>query len=381
MQEELRTSEERFRLLLDGVKDFAIYMLDVEGRVLSWNAGASRIKGYTSAEVVGTEFSRFYTPEARSLGVPLQELELAVSQGRFEGQGERVRKDGSRFWANAVITPMYDQAGALRGFSKVLRDITERRESEIKIRDLNLALEKRVRDRTTELEAANKELEAFTYSVSHDLRAPLRHIAGFSKMLAEGFGASLPNEGQHYLLRIQDGTRRMGMLVDDLLNLTRIGKQEPKLQVSGVESIVRDVIADLKPDIGDRAVEWKVGYLPYVEGDPALLRVVFQNLLANALKYSRPRPKAVIEVGRQEVDGQSVLFVRDNGVGFNMKYADKLFGVFQRLHRAEDFEGTGVGLAIVQRIVQKHGGRIWAEAAVNQGATFFFTLGGASAPP
>jgi signal transduction histidine kinase len=248
-------------------------------------------------------------------------------------------------------------------------------ESEAVVRNLNDELELRVRDRTSELEAANKELEAFTYSVSHDLRAPLRHIAGFSRMLSEECGSALPSEGQRYLQRIQDGVRRMGVLVDDLLNLARIGRLELRMQVTGLDSLVKEVVADLKPDTEGRQVEWKVGSLPYVEGDPALLKQVFHNLLSNALKYSRPRSRGVIEIGKKDEDGQPVIFVRDNGVGFNMKHADKLFGVFQRLHRDEDFEGTGVGLATVQRIVQKHGGRIWAEAQLDKGATFYFTVG------
>ncbi len=226
-----------------------------------------------------------------------------------------------------------------------------------------------------ELAATNKELEAFTYSVSHDLRAPLRHISGFSKILTEEFASSLPPDAQRHLRRIEDGTRRMGQLVDDLLNLTRIGRQELHRQVTGLESIVKEVIADLKPDCEGRAVEWNIGSLPYVEGDPALLKQVFQNLLSNALKYSRPRAHAIVEIGQMAENGVPVIFVHDNGVGFSMKYADKLFGVFQRLHRQEDFEGTGVGLATVQRIVQKHGGRAWAEAELDKGATFYFTLG------
>jgi signal transduction histidine kinase len=248
-------------------------------------------------------------------------------------------------------------------------------QSEAVVRNLNDELELRVRDRTSELEAANKELEAFTYSVSHDLRAPLRHIAGFSRMLAEECGSALPSEGQRYLQRIQDGVRRMGVLVDDLLNLARIGRLELRMQVTGLDSLVKEVVADLKADTEGRQVEWTIGSLPYVEGDPALLKQVFHNLLSNALKYSRPRSRGVIEIGNKEQEGQPVIFVRDNGVGFNMKHADKLFGVFQRLHRDEDFEGTGVGLATVQRIVQKHGGRIWAEAELDKGATFYFTVG------
>lgn len=226
----------------------------------------------------------------------------------------------------------------------------------------------------TELSATVKELEAFTYSVSHDLRAPLRHISGFSKILLEEFAASLPSEAYHHLQRIQEGTRRMGQLVDDLLNLSRVGRRELSLQVTGLRSIVTDVIESLKPDLGTREVEWKLGDLPYVECDAALVHQVFQNLLSNALKFTRPRALAVIAIGQEQRQGRSVIYVRDNGVGFSMKYADKLFGVFQRLHRAEDFEGTGVGLATVQRIIQKHAGSIWAEAELDKGATFYFTL-------
>ena len=225
-----------------------------------------------------------------------------------------------------------------------------------------------------QLTDSNKELEAFTYSVSHDLRAPLRHIIGFSKLLAEEFGPQLPAEAKHHLERIEDGTRRMGQLVDDLLNLARVGRRDIALQVTGLKSVVQEVITGLGPDIGDRQVEWKIGELPYVECDAALMKQVFQNLLANAIKFTRPRQRAVIEVAQSEKDGVPVVYVRDNGVGFSMKYADKLFGVFQRLHRSEDFEGTGVGLATVQRIIQKHGGRIWAEAELEKGATFYFTL-------
>jgi len=227
-----------------------------------------------------------------------------------------------------------------------------------------------------ELSASIKELEAFTYSVSHDLRAPLRHISGFSKILTEDFAPHLPAEAQHCVQRIQEGTRRMGLLVDDLLNLARVGRRDVSLRVWGLKSVVDEVIAELAPECAGRQVEWKVGALPSVECDPGLMKQVFQNLLSNAVKFSRPRSPAVIEVGQENREGTATVFVRDNGVGFNMKYSEKLFGVFQRLHRAEDFEGTGVGLATVQRIIQKHGGRIWAEAELDKGATFYFTLGG-----
>jgi len=239
----------------------------------------------------------------------------------------------------------------------IAREITERKKSEEK------------------LAAANKELEAFAYSVAHDLRAPLRHIDGFSKILVEHLGGSLDKDAQHYLESIQDSTRNMGNMVDDMLNLSRVARTELNLQVTGLSSLVQEVLKDLEPELKNRDIEWKIAGLPFVECDPILAKQVFVNLLSNAVKFTRTRPRAIIEVGQKDVAGQSTIFVRDNGVGFSMKYSDKLFGVFQRLHRQEDFEGTGVGLATVQRIVHKHGGRIWAEAELNTGATFYFTLG------
>ncbi len=226
-----------------------------------------------------------------------------------------------------------------------------------------------------QLETVNKELETFSYSVSHDLRAPLRHLDGFSKLLLEEHSSELSEEGRRYLARIREGALRMGSLIDDLLNLGRLGRKELTPQLTALNSLLKEVLADLTAETQGREVEWKVGSLPFVECDPPLVKQVFANLLSNALKFTRLRPRAVIEVGTLAQDGRPAIFVRDNGVGFSMKYADKLFGVFQRLHRQEDFEGTGVGLATVKRIIHKHGGRIWAEAGLDQGATFYFTLG------
>lgn len=257
-------------------------------------------------------------------------------------------------------------------FNEMLSQIRRRDEELQKSRD---QLEERVEERTAELASTNKELEAFAYSVSHDLRAPLRHINGFSQLLMDEYGPHLPEGAGRYLDRIQAGARQMGQLVDELLNLSRIGRRDVNLQVTGLDSLVEQVVSDLKMEINGRKVEWKIASLPFVECDPTLMRQVFFNLLSNAVKYSRPRDPAVIEVGSMPHNGQPTIFVRDNGVGFNMKYANKLFGVFQRLHRSEDFEGTGIGLATVQRIIHKHGGSIWVEAELDKGATFYFTLG------
>lgn len=217
--------------------------------------------------------------------------------------------------------------------------------------------------------------------MSHDLRAPLRHIGGFSRILIEDFGAAMEPQAQHHLQRIQQCTQRMGLLVDGLLNLARVGRHALKLQESGLNSIVDEVVSLLKPEAEGRAVTWKIAKLGSAECDAILVQQVFQNLLANALKFTSPRQCAVIEIGQRQENGETVFFVRDNGVGFNMKYHDKLFGVFQRLHRSEDFDGTGIGLATVQRIIHKHGGRVWAEAELDKGATFCFTLGATTAAP
>ena len=228
--------------------------------------------------------------------------------------------------------------------------------------------------RTSELQAVNRELESFTYSVAHDLRAPLRHIQGFSDALIEECAQELTPASTRYLNRIVDSTRRMDELINDLLGLAHVGRQELHLQTANLNTLVRDVIRDLGPETAGREIDWRAGELPVVDCDPGLIKQVFYNLLSNAVKYTRPRCPAIIEAGQRMEEDQYVIFIRDNGVGFNMKYAHKLFGVFERLHRREDFEGTGVGLATVQRIIHKHGGRIWAEAAVDEGATFFFTL-------
>jgi light-regulated signal transduction histidine kinase (bacteriophytochrome) len=270
--------------------------------------------------------------------------------------------------------PLKNAAGEVVQWFGTNTDVTTLKEAEEKVSRLNTELEQRVIERTAELETANKELESFSYSVSHDLRTPVRAIDGFSQAVLEDFGPTLPEEGRRYLQTIRGAARQMGHLIDDLLAFAQLKRQDLNHRPIDSGALVRWTLADLGEPWPDRQIVVRVGQLPACAGDPALLKQVWINLLANALKYTRKRAPAEIEIGAIKVNGIDAFFVRDNGTGFDMSHADKLFGVFQRFHRAEDYEGTGVGLAIAQRIVQRHGGRIWADAAIDAGATFFFTL-------
>jgi PAS domain S-box-containing protein len=371
LAERHRENELRFRLLIDAVKDYAIISLDADGLVTTWNTGAERLKGYSSGEIIGQHMSRFYPQADIARRKPDQELQQAASTGHMEDQGWRVRKDGSHFWAEVAITAVHDSAGKLIGFLKIAKDITAKRDAEDQIQKLNSELTQRVE----ELGTVNRELESFSYSVSHDLRAPLRHVDGFARILKEEYSPTLPEDAIRYLDRILEAATHMGQLIDDLLNLARIGRREMKREGVRIANVVKQAIAELPSEAQERHIEWRIEPLPEMNCDAGLLKLVFSNLLSNAVKFTRKQPIAVIEIGARMTGGVATIFVRDNGVGFDPRYADKLFGVFQRLHRHEDFEGTGVGLATVQRIIRRHGGEIWAESQVNSGTTFSFTLG------
>ena len=370
MEVRLIKSEERFRSMVEGVKDYAILMLDPQGYIETWNEGAKRMKGYEADEIIGKHFSIFYPPESIQHHHPEHELEIAREQGRFEEEGWRVCKDGSMFWANVVITALYDKKQQLLGFTKVSRDLTERRKADIQIQELNMLLKKQV----VTLEALNKELEAFSYSVSHDLRAPLRSIDGFSKMLLSKAQDKLTTDEQRYLSNVCENAQRMGELIDDLLKLSRLSRAEMQHTEVDLSGMAREILSGYQAQEPEREVALKIQDGLAVMGDANLLKVLMENLLGNAWKFTNKTEKPIIEVGETQVEEKSVYFVRDNGAGFNMKYVDKLFGVFQRLHQMEEFPGTGIGLATVQRVILRHGGRIWAEGAVDRGATFYFAL-------
>lgn len=250
-------------------------------------------------------------------------------------------------------------------------EVEERKRREEQIRELNEELSKR----SAALESSNKELEAFAYSVSHDLRAPLRHMSGFSELLQKNAAATLNDKSKRYIQMILESAKRMGNLIDDLLAFSRIGRAEAHRGLVSLDQIAREAVTEVRNQAAGRNIAWKIGNLPSVYGDRSMLRLIFVNLVSNAVKFTRTQPNASIEIGRMEEPGKhAVVFVRDNGVGFDMRYIDKLFGVFQRLHTLEEFEGTGIGLATVQRIVHRHGGRVWAEGIVGEGATFYFSI-------
>jgi PAS domain S-box-containing protein len=501
--EELRRNGELFRNLVEGVKDYALYMLDARGFITTWNSGAERIEGYSAEEAIGRSIDLVFSQDELRSGKSRQMLELAARDGRYEEEGWRIRRDGTKRWMSVVITAVRNRSGTLQGFVRVARDmtdrkrseealrhsegrlrgiletaldaivvmdsegvvhewnraaeqmfgypreqavgrklcdliipaylrdqherglaqhmvegnglmlnrrietvaqradgselavelaitesgmnggtmftgyisdITQRKQAEEEIRELNAELEERVRKRTEQLELANRELEAFSYSVSHDLRAPLRHINGFVDILQSTSGPALDEESRGFLATIADSARQMGKLIDDLLAFSRMGRTELRFAPVKLDTILGEAMRELRRDSEGRDVRWSLEPLPEVRGDPAMLRQVFINLLSNALKYTRDVSPTAIEVKCVENADEYVISVRDNGVGFDPSYAHKLFGVFQRLHAAHEFPGTGIGLAIVRRVVARHGGKVWAEGEVGRGAVFYFSL-------
>jgi PAS domain S-box-containing protein len=479
-EEEISKSEERMRLLVEEVKDYAIFMVDSNGCVATWNKGAFLIKGYQADEIIGKPISIFYTEEQIRNNTPEHNLQMARENGRFENEDIRVGKDGSVFWANVIITALYDKSGTLYGYSKVTKDITEQKKAIEKmaylarlIEDINEAVfssdafyhtkswnkaaeklfgftaeevigkpindilrsQASEQDRlhiraelkengystgevtyirkngtsvhtlmtntvTTkdngevdgyvsicrditerkkleqELLKANSEMEAFTYSVSHDLRAPLRRIVGFAHILEEEYSSKLDDEAKRITNVIKDNSLKMGQLIDDLLAFSRMTRQDIVKGNVNMEKLVQEVVADIIHTSPGTHIEWIIDSLPFARADSSLLRQVWINLVSNAVKYSAKTPQSRIEIGYYFENNQTVFFVRDNGIGFNEKYSNKLFRVFQRLHSAEEFEGTGVGLAIAEKIITKHGGRIWATGEEGKGAVFYFSLPG-----
>ncbi len=482
-EETLRESEERFRLLVEGVKDYAIFMLDPEGRVSTWNEGAKRNKGYEAEEIIGEHFSTFYTQEDVERGHPEEELRIAAREGRYEEEGLRVRKDGSRFWANVVITALRDEEGNLRGFAKVVRDITERKRAEnqlerrarlldltqdaILVRDsedriilwnrgaegmygwkseealgrishellktrfpesLEQATSKLLRDgrwegelwhtkrdgttivtasrwalqrdehadpvsiletntditerkryeeelseRAEELARSNAELEQFAYVASHDLQEPLRMVSSYTQLLARRYKGQLDSDADEFISYAVDGATRMQTLIHDLLAFSRVGTAGKELVPTDTADVFDAACANLRSAIEESGAQVTSEELPTVMGDRTQLGQLFQNLIGNAIKFRGEGPVHV-DVGAERRDGEWLFSVRDNGIGIEPEYAERIFVVFQRLHARAEFSGTGIGLAVCKKIVERHGGRIWVESEPGEGSTFYFTL-------
>ncbi|HUE83352.1 MAG TPA: PAS domain S-box protein [Pyrinomonadaceae bacterium] len=354
-----------------------IFAKDREGRFTLVNESLASAYGTSVTDLVGKSDADFNANAAEVASFRRDDLEvLDTCRDKFIPEEKITDSQGHKRWLQTFKRPLIGADGKANQLLAVATDITDRKKAAEKIRKLNEELEKRVSERTAQLEAANNELEAFSYSVSHDLRAPLRAMHGFSRILLETFATELPAEVKRYLNLISSNAGQMGHLIDDLLAFSRIGRQPMKIQSVAPAEVVKQVLSELDVDRQGRNIDVELGELPEVQADPALLKQVYANLLSNAFKYTRQREQARIEVGSENNGRETFYYVRDNGAGFDMRFADKLFGVFQRLHRAEEFEGTGVGLATAQRIVNRHGGRIWGQGEVDAGATFYFTLQG-----
>lgn len=351
----------------------AIISVDTDFKIKSWNAAAADLYGWAEHEAIGMRMNQIVPTDY--LGADAKQIQETLFQdGRWQGEVSQPHRDGTMRSIMSSVRLLRDSNGRVTGSVGINRDITERKRAEREVQRLNAELEQRVADRTAELTIANKELESFSYSISHDLRAPLRAINGFLRILLEDYTAQLPDEAQQHIQVVCRNAQQMNRLIDDLLAFSQLSRQPLKKQPVAQSALVRQTFADLRDEQANRQIAITVAELPICQGDPALLKQVWINLIANALKYTRQRERAEIEIGYDPAHGTPIYFIRDNGVGFDMRYSQNLFGVFQRMHRADEYEGTGVGLAIVHQIVRRHGGRIWAEAAIDHGATFFFTL-------
>jgi PAS domain S-box-containing protein len=363
-EEELRRADEKFRLLVDGVREVAIFLLHPDGRVASWNPGAERLKGYRADEIVGRPHAIFYPPEDQDAGKPRRLLDLALSEGQARDEGWRVRKDGGRFWADVLITALYDSGGLLRGFSKVTRDLTERRKREEEVRRLNGELMERVRD-----------LDAFASTVAHDVSSPLRAITNYAELTMEESGPALSEENRQDLRRVIGAARHMRRLVDDLLAYSRLTRAEIRPEAVDSGALIEDLLMEMAHALGESKAQVRlVKPLPLVVANATLLRQALTNLLSNAIKFARPGVPPSISVKAERGDGVVRLFVEDNGIGVAPEDVKRLFQPFERLGAARTYPGSGLGLAIVRRAVEKMGGRAGMEPVPSGGARFWIEL-------
>jgi PAS domain S-box-containing protein len=375
VEEDLRNTRDKLRVeveerssLLDLTHD-SVFVRNMDFVITYWNRGAEEFYGWLKRDAIGKKSDELLHTVFPK---PVDEIRAQLLEtDQWEGELTRTKADGHQVTVAGRWSLRRDHQGRPVAILETSNDITARKRWEEEIQGLNQELAQR----SLALEASNKELEAFAYSISHDLRAPLRHTAGFAELLRKNAAASLNEKSQRYLTMILEAANRMGSLIDDLLAFSRISRAEARKSIVDLGQVVHEIVAEVRQDTNERNITWKIDPLPACYGDRSMLRLALVNLISNAVKFSRTRPQPEIEIGCTDKDrGDVALFIRDNGVGFDMKYSNKLFGVFQRLHAQDAFEGTGIGLATVQRIVHRHGGRIWAESSVDNGATFYVSL-------
>jgi len=366
---EIEVAERTQQASLLNLTHDTIFVRDSSDIITYWNRGAQELYGWTAEEAIGKHSHQLLQPE---FPVPVAEVRAELLRtGRWEGELRKKKADGSGVVVASRWSLRRNERGQAVAILETNNDISDRKRREEEIRKLNDELGKR----TTDLEASNKELEAFAYSISHDLRAPIRHVVGYAQLLQKNSASALDENSRRYMLMILESAKKMGTLIDDLLAFSRIGRAETRETTVNLGLLVKEVLGEVQQDIDGRNISWKVSALPDLYGDRSMLRLALVNLISNAIKFTRTRPRAEIEIGCLEKKKDEVIvFIKDNGVGFDMKYVDKLFGVFRRLHSAEAFEGTGIGLATVQRITHRHGGTVWAEGLVDRGATFFLSF-------
>jgi PAS domain S-box-containing protein len=361
--EALRRTEQRYTSMIDAVRDYAIIFLDLDGCVLSWNSGAEQLEGYSKEEIIGKHFSRFYTVTDAAHGKPEVDLRVAASQGRFEDESWRIRKDGSRYWGSVVLTALRDDNGKVNGFVKITRDLTTRKQAEDQIKRY-----------AEDLQRSNQELEHFAYVASHDLQEPLRTISSFSQLLARRYKGKLDSDADEFIGFIVDGATRMQTLISDLLAFSRVGTRgNPFLPVAGAD-VVRAAMENLEFSIAESGAVITCDPLPTVIADQRQLTQLFQNLFGNAIKFRQAQEVPRIHVSATCQDSNWHFTVSDNGIGIDPQFFERIFIIFQRLHGREEYPGTGIGLAICKKIIERHHGRIWVESEPHKGSTFHFTI-------
>jgi PAS domain S-box-containing protein len=373
VEEALRQSEEEFRKVFEEGK-IGIALVKQDSSYIKVNQAFASMVGYSPEELCSKTYEMLTHTDDLKESLTNARALWRGDLPSYKTEKRYIHKDGSIVWAYLASSVIRDKNGNPLYFLTMVQDITESKQAEEKIRQLNEELEQRVKDRTAQLEVANKELESFAYSVSHDLRAPLRGIDGWSLALQEDFDKQLNEQAHEDLNRIRSETQRMGQLIDDLLKLSRVTRTEMELTSVDLTALAHSIIARMQKENADRKIDFIIQPGLSSWGDANLLDIVLTNLFENACKFTNPRVLARIEFGKTDVEGKPAFFIRDNGVGFDMQYAQNLFGAFQRMHRLSEFPGTGIGLATVQRIIHRHGGRIWADAHLDSGSTFYFTL-------